>query len=148
VNITKLQKSLELHEGKVRHAYQDSKGYWTIGIGCMVDKRLGGGLCDKAIYAQLEHNINECLAFTKPFQWFDDLNAVRQNVIIELLFNLGPVRFRGFKDMIAALNDGDFGKAADELLDSKWARQDVGPIRSMRLAKMLRTGQFPPELLK
>lgn len=146
MNFTKLQKSLELHEGKVRHAYEDPEGYLTIGIGCMVDEKLGGGLCDKAIYAQLEHDINKAVAFARQFPWFKDLSDVRHNVVVEMIFNLGPIRFRLFKDMIRALNDGDYNKAADEMLDSKWAKQ-VG-VRALRLSKMMRVGQFPPELLK
>jgi lysozyme len=141
VNFTRLKESLELHEGKVRHAYLDSEGYWTIGIGCMVDKRMGGGLCDKAIDAQLEHDINVAVVFAKPFVWFNELNDVRQNVVLEMLFNLGPVRFREFKKMLEAIRTRDYEAAAEEMIDSKWARQ-VG-VRALRLSKMMRTGQWP-----
>ena len=37
------------HEGVVKHAYQDSRGYWTIGVGRLIDEKLKGGLSDDEI---------------------------------------------------------------------------------------------------
>ena len=39
--ITDLRKSIEDHEGRVPHAYQDHKGFWTIGVGHLIDERRG-----------------------------------------------------------------------------------------------------------
>jgi fructose transport system ATP-binding protein len=54
-------------------------------------------------------------------------------------FNLGPLRFRGFVHMLAALQAGDFARAADELRLSTWSRQ-VQPSRSATLERQLREG--------
>ncbi len=39
-----ITQQLRRDEGEVLHAYQDSLGYWTIGIGVLIDKRKGGGI--------------------------------------------------------------------------------------------------------
>ena len=62
--------------------------------------------------------------------------------MIDMAFNMGEPRLRGFKKMIAALHAGDFDRAALEALDSKWAREDVAPERSGEIAAMLRTGRY------
>jgi lysozyme len=67
-----------------------------------------------------------------------DLNDARQNALIDMMYNLGPSRFIGFKKMIAAIYDEDFNAASNEMLDSKWAKQ-VGR-RAFRLARIMRTG--------
>jgi len=68
-------------------------------------------------------------------------NECRQNVLIELCFNIGINRLLGFKKMLAALQKNDYETTATEMLDSKWAKQ-VGQ-RSATMATMMRTGEFP-----
>lgn len=67
-----------------------------------------------------------------------DLGKNRYYALMDMLFNLGTSRFLGFKKMLTAIKGGDFGLAADEMLDSKWARQ-VGS-RAVELAQMMRDG--------
>jgi lysozyme len=59
-------------------------------------------------------------------------------VLVNMAFNLGPTRLKGFKKFIAAFDAKDWDGAVIEMLDSKWAKQ-VG-ARAIRLAKMVRTG--------
>ena len=54
-----------------------------------------------------------------------------------MAFNLGWPRLSRFKNMIEALKAGDYGRAADEALDSKWADQ-VG-TRAERIATVYRS---------
>jgi len=51
---------------------------------------------------------------------------------------MGIQKLLKFKKMLAAAEAGDYDKAADEILDSKYAKQ-VG-ARATRLAQMMRTG--------
>jgi lysozyme len=53
-------------------------------------------------------------------------------------FNLGPTRFRGFKNMLKAVKDSRFVDASNAMLNSKWAKQVKG--RAKRLAKMMSDG--------
>lgn len=72
---------------------------------------------------------------------FGSLDEVRQDVVIDMIFNLGPAGFMGFKKMIAALAKRDFEGASREMLDSDWYRQ-VG-VRAEKLAEAMKTGKFP-----
>jgi len=67
-----------------------------------------------------------------------ELTQTRKDVLTEMAFNLGIPRLNGFKKMWKAIENGDYETAADEQLDSKWARQ-VG-VRAMRLSKRMREG--------
>ena len=53
-----------------------------------------------------------------------------------MAFNLGITRLQKFKKMFAALNAGDYHKASEEGLDSKWAKQVYN--RAKRLMNRLR----------
>ena len=64
----------------------------------------------------------------------------RQDVFIEMVFNMGPSRVAGFRNMLQAFRDEDWELASVEMLDSKWARQ-VG-VRANRLAKIMSDGKY------
>jgi lysozyme len=68
---------------------------------------------------------------------FDQLSEARQHVLLDMAFNLGMNGLLKFRKMLAAIQQGDFEKAADEMLDSKWAK-DVKERRAGRLAIMMR----------
>lgn len=69
------------------------------------------------------------------FQGLDLLPEAVQLVLVDMRFNLGPGRFRQFKEMIAAVKDQEFGRAGAEMKDSRWYNQ-VGQ-RSHTLVKMM-----------
>ena len=71
---------------------------------------------------------------------FDELNSARQELLSNMAYNLGMTGLSGFKKMIVALTRLDYDIAAEEMLDSKWAKQ-VGP-RATRLADVMRSGQW------
>jgi lysozyme len=53
-------------------------------------------------------------------------------------FNMGLPTLSKFTRTLQAIKNGRYSDAADEMLDSKWARQ-VGK-RAERLSKQMRTG--------
>lgn len=123
-------------EGRIAHVYQDSLGFWTIGVGCLVDARKGGALCDEAIDAQLEHDLRSARERAAKLAGFDQCNDVRQAVLISMTFQLGSLSaWTNFRN---ALSAGDYESAASHGLDSLWARQT--PSRAQRQMEMLRTG--------
>ena len=93
---------------------------------------------DEALFL-LANDVTDCVKDLKTFDWFDKLDDVRAKVVIDMRFNLGPTRFRGFRKMIAALAADDYKQAAVEMVDSKWYYQ-VG-TRARRLVEMMRTGE-------
>lgn len=136
----KLIEMIKHHEGVVAHAYKDSRGYLTIGVGRLIDEELGGGLSDDEIDYLLTNDINRCIEEAETYPWFAGLSEPRQAVVISLLFNLGKPRWDGFKKAQAAIAAGDMAEASRQLLDSKWARQ-VGK-RAHEMAAQLQSGEW------
>lgn len=132
---------LEAEEGRVPHAYQDHLGYWTIGVGRLIDKRKGGGLRDEEIDYLLANDIKHKTAeVVKALPWTSQLNEARQAVLIGMAFQLGTEGLLAFKNTLAKIQAGDFGGAAVNMLQSKWATQT--PERAQRMAKQMETGEW------
>lgn len=128
-----------MDEGTVEHAYMDSEGFWTIGVGRLIDKRRGGHLRHDEINLMLDNDIAAAEQDARVlFPSFEDLSDNRRAVLVNMSFNLGRERLAGFNDMRAAIANADFERAAKEMLDSKWATQ-VG-ARAQRLAKLMHDG--------
>ena len=135
MNLDKLQESLRIHEGLKLKPYTDTEGHLTIGFGHNLDN----GITIKQAYALLADDIDtakkELDRYLPGLMGHDD---ARQNVLIEMVFNMGMPRLSGFKKMLAALDSRDYAQAAKEMEDSKWAKQ-VG-ARAQTLAKQMREG--------
>ena len=137
----KIVAQLKRDEGVVPHAYQDSLGFWTIGVGHLIDQRKGGKLPDFIVDVLLEHDIeHHGKELFTALPWVKDLDPARQGVLINMAFNLGVNGLLGFANTLAAIKARDFAGAADRMLQSKWASQ-VGP-RATRLALQMRTGEW------
>ena len=132
---------IELHEGRVPHAYQDSLGFWTIGVGHLIDQRKGGKLPEAIIDALLDLDIQEhANELFAVLPWVRDFDPVRQAALVDMYFNLRR-NLLDFKDTLRHLQAGAWEAAAREMLDSRWASQ-VGQ-RAIRIAEMVRTGEWP-----
>ena len=137
--IEKLKQLLIKHEAEVNHAYQDTEGYWTIGVGHLIDERKGGSISHKISMLILADDIAEKLGqCDRAFDWFDDLNETRKIVILNMVFNMGLGNFKDFKKTISYIEDGDYDEASVEMLDSKWSNQ-VGS-RATELSTMMKNG--------
>ena len=129
---------LVLHEGKRHHVYECSSGKLTVGVGRnLEDLGLSDGEIDFLLRNDLVRVQGELL---HSVPCFSKLSETRQNVLIDMCFNLGISRFLQFKMMLTALEIGDYIEAAAEMLDSRWAKQ-VGE-RANRLAKMMATDEW------
>lgn len=137
----KLIESLTKHEGLRTLPYEDSVGVLTIGVGHNLEDR---PLTNRAVQTILEDDIDEAVYELNRIKGYLDfektLSDVRENVLIEMIFNLGSPRLSKFVKFWAALKDADYETASIEMLDSKWARQ-VGQ-RAKTLAEQMRTGEF------
>lgn len=136
-SMSQLQKQLILHEGCDLKPYKDSLGTLTIGVGRNLQAR--GINTDEALML-LRNDISATItAVRKEMPWTVALDDVRQRVLCDMAFNMGIAGLLEFKQTLAAVKAGDYGKAADMMLDSRWASQ-VGE-RARRLARMMRTGK-------
>jgi lysozyme len=131
-----LRDMLIRHEGLELKVYVDSVGIETIGVGRnLVDV---GITREEALYL-LDHDITDTLAdCRRVFYWFDDISQARQDVVANMVFNMGLRRFRGFKQTIRYIEMNQFDDASTEMLDSKWAGQ-VGN-RATELSRMMADG--------
>ena len=142
--MSKLVQMLKVHEGVKSHAYVDTVGKITIGVGRNIDFTDGLGLSDREIEFLLVNDIERVEEeITSALPWTVDLlvaNSPRYDALVDLCFNLGLPRFLNFVKALDACSEGDWDKAADEFLDSRWATQ-VGN-RATEIAAMIRTGEY------
>jgi lysozyme len=137
---------LKRHEGEVvtngRHLiYKCPAGYWTLGIGRNVDVNGGLGLSDDEVDYLLENDIARVIKeLSLEYSWFNDLDDVRRDAMIDISFNLGATKLRKFVLALDAMAKADYKSASEEFLDSDWSRTVKG--RSIELAKMIATGEY------
>lgn len=144
MNFDLLIEELIRDEGRVvkngKHvAYKDHLGYLTIGYGTLIDERRGGGIPEHVAKELLrERVLSNYQGIRSALPFFDNLSDNTQRAINNMVYQLGLSGVLRFKKMIAALREGRLDAAADEALNSKWARQT--PNRAKRIANMLRNG--------
>lgn len=127
---------LKIDEGVRSKLYKDSLGIWTIGVGRNLEEK---GLSLDEIDLLLNNDMAQAeLDVRSLVQNFDDLSDNRKAALLNMSFNIGKTRLSGFKNMLAAVQSGDFEKVAQEMISSKWATQ-VGQ-RAVRLAQMMKEG--------
>jgi len=130
------REQLKIDEGVKQFPYVCSAGKTSIGVGRNLDDV---GLSPYEINILLENDLVKAENDARIlFPSFDKLSDERKAVLLNLAFNLGRSRLAGFKNLIAAVEAGNWDAAAAEMLDSKWAKQ-VGK-RAERLAEKMRKG--------
>lgn len=136
-----LDKQLRGDEGFKRTVYRCSQGYLTIGVGRNVDpSQPGTGLRDDEIAYMLNNDIDERIdALTRALPWFQDLDDARKGVLVNMSF-MGVAKLLAFKKTLEFVRLGMYGHAAEEMLDSLWAKQ-VGE-RALRLSQQMRSGKW------
>ena len=127
------------HEGLRLRPYTDGVGKLSIGVGRNLTDR---GISLTEAMDLLGHDVEDVLADLCHYGWFTTIGAVRLRALCDLRFNVGRGAFRRFVQLLAAVEAGDFERAAAELLDSDWAHQ-VQPSRVTDLHTMLLTGIQP-----
>ena len=130
-----LLESIKHHEGFVEHVYDDSLGIPTIGYGFAIkDLILEEDLCDEILLRKLRILGRSVMG---KFPFFDSLPSDCKDVLMEMCYQLGVTGVSKFKKALKAMEDGDWEKAADEMLDSKWARQT--PNRAKEMSDIIRS---------
>lgn len=136
-----LTAQLRRDEGEKLAAYQDHLGYWTIGVGRLIDSRRGGGLSKEESAYLLSNDIDVRVAeLRKRLPWVSKLDDVRFGALVNMTFQLGVDGLLGFKTTLALVEQGKFALAAESMLKSKWAEQT--PARARRIAVQMRTGAW------
>lgn len=129
---------LVLHEGFELHPYVDTVGKVTIGVGRNLTDR---GISKEEALLLLENDVElHKEELEAAFPIVTQLDGVRYYVLLDMAFNMGIPRLSKFVKMWAAIESKNYFRAADEMLDSKWARQ-VGQ-RARTLATQMETGKY------
>lgn len=138
-NTEQLIKELEGDEGCVLHAYPDSLGYLTIGIGRLIDKRKGGGITrEEADYLKANDIRRIQRTLDQRYPEWRKLSLVRQRAFQNMAFQLGTAWPDEFKNTYSLIKSGKFQEAANALAKSLWAQQT--PARAKRVIEMWRKG--------
>jgi lysozyme len=137
-----LIRQLRADEGEFANVYQDSLGYWTIGVGRLVDPaKKGGGLRPDEIAYLLNNDVdNRIDQVSRKLPWFQNLDDARKAVLLNMAFQLGVDGLLKFKDTLRRVEEGQYALASEGMLQSLWAKQT--PARAKRLAEQMRTGSW------
>ena len=145
MNIEALREQLKIDEGVKYEIYKDHLGYPTFGIGHLITendpehgKPDGTKISEDRVNEIFETDVAKFVSEAKIlFPDLDDLPDVAQQVIVNMAFNMGRPRLSKFKNFIAGVNDRDWTRAAEEMMDSRWTTQ-VGD-RAIRLRNQILT---------
>lgn len=137
---------LMVEEGYKSKAYYCSEGYPTIGIGTVLGpkgtplKYYTLTVSKTVAKAFLREEINRLIDVLRDYPWFTSCNEARKAILISMAYQMGEKGLLTFKNTLAMIERGEYDKAADNMLLSKWAAQT--PERAKRHAEVMRTGSF------
>lgn len=139
-----LREQLEIDEGRIERIYKDHLGYPTFGIGHLVTKNdpeyglpvgtpISSERVDRVFIQDICNVIFDC---EKLYPNFYELPEEAQQIIANMMFNLGLTRLSKFRGMKRGVDSKHWMLAADEMVDSLWYRQV--PNRAKRLVERMR----------
>ena len=142
-NRDNIYEQLKIDEGVVYEVYKDHLGYPTFGVGHLVlesdpefGKPVGTPVDEDRVNDCFEKDLDTAISECKVlYEDFDDMPGEVQEVLVNMMFNMGRTRLSGFKNFKKALDEGDWAKAGIEGRDSKWYRQVTN--RAERLMERL-----------
>ena len=144
MNVNALREQLEIDEGVKYEIYLDHLGYPTFGIGHLVTESddehgldVGTAVSAERCKRVFEKDVENVLADCKIlYPDFDDLPEEVQQIVANMMFNMGRTRLSKFKGMKRGVDEQNWSAAADEMVDSRWYRQVTK--RADRLVERMR----------
>ena len=131
-----LIEQLKRHEGVKHFPYVDTAGKMTIGAGRnLTDRGITIGTINQLL---AEDIIIVTTELDNHYPEWCYLSENRQLVLANMTFNLGMPRYLTFERFWAALRQGQWELASQEMLRSRWARQ-VGD-RALELSELMKNG--------
>ena len=144
MDLGKLREQLEIDEGVKYETYKDHLGYPTFGVGHLVlefdpeyGQEDGTPVSESRVIEAFESDcasvLRDCFIL---YEDFDDLPEEVQQIIANMMFNMGRPRLSKFRGMKRGVDARDWNAAADEMVDSSWYRQVTN--RAERLVTRMR----------
>ena len=137
MNMERLLASVKKHEGYRNKVYLDTLGKRTVGVGHLCvedfwedDKEYE----EKFLMTILEHDLQTAVKSAKELMQQHgcmDMDEVAEEIVIEMVFQLGKTGVSKFKNMWKALSELNYVGASFEMLDSKWAKQTPNRANGM-----------------
>ena len=122
-------------EGLKLFPYRCSANKLTLGVGRNIEDR---GISDITAMQMLEEDIALCVnELERNISWWSEAPGGLQEVLIDLCFNMGISKLMLFTKTLQYLGSGEMVKAADELLNSRYAT--MVPNRAKRNADIIRS---------
>ena len=144
MNINKLRRQLEIDEGVKYEVYLDHLNKKTFGIGHLVlDKdpeskmEVGDPVSERRVEEAFDKDIQSVIDDCQRL--YSNFNAMAEEckqITANMMFNMGLPKMKAFKKMNAAIEDEDYLKASEEMVDSKWYR--TVPNRADRLVQRMK----------
>jgi lysozyme len=135
--VTDIIEMLKRHEGLKLKPYKDTVGKLTIGYGRNLDDV---GISKEEAEMMLRNDFSRTMAAVRNnIAFFDELDIDRQDVLLDMCYNLGIKKLLTFKKMLNFLSEHKYNEAAKEMLDSLWAKQVKG--RASELALIMKGGK-------
>ena len=142
MNMDRLLESVKKHEGYRNKVYLDTLGKRTVGVGHLCvedfwedDKEYE----EKFLMTILEHDLQTAIKGAKELMedhGCADIDEQAEEILIEMVFQLGKNGVSKFKNMWKALAEKNYIGASYEMLDSRWAKQT--PNRANAMAKTMK----------
>ena len=147
MDIEKLREQLKIDEGCVNSVYLDHLNLPTVGIGHLVTewddeygKPVGTEVSEDRVNELFDQDvqvtIDECKLL---YNNFDELPEEVQQIIANMMFNMGRPRLSRFHKMKRAVDAGDWEEAGNQMKDSRWYNQVT--TRAERLVKRMKAIQ-------
>ncbi len=143
MNMDRLKDSVKQHEGYRNKVYLDTLGKRTVGVGhlCVEDFWEDDKEYDEKFLLEiLEKDLGQAIIGARELMMENDcidLNEKAEEILIEMVFQLGKTGVSKFKNMWKALSGLEYSAAADQMLDSRWAKQT--PNRANGMADVMRS---------
>ena len=132
--MNELLNRIKEHEGFRSRVYKCTEGYDTIGYGFTIkDLYLSEGVSELILREKVT---NLRLRIEKKFDWFNEVPREVQEVLLEMSYQMGVSGVSKFKNALKHMRNGEWNKAADEMLLSRWYKQT--PKRAKELSDIIR----------
>ena len=119
--LNQIRDHVKEYEGYSQLVYECTAGYATIGYGRNLEQRR---ITKEESEYLLANDLQQCIKELKGIiNRFDELPNKAQLVLVDMCYNLGLSKLLNFENMLDAIDARDWEKAAEELLNSRYARQ-------------------------
>ena len=143
MNLERLMESVKKHEGYRNKVYLDTLGKRPVGVGHLCvedfwedDKEYEEKFLMEILAEDLQNAIKGARELKEEHSC-TDIDEIAQEIIVEMVFQLGKNGVSKFKNMWKALSEHNYTGASYEMLDSKWAKQT--PNRAKSMAELMKS---------